>query len=55
MSNENLGATGAGDFESWPGEVSEICYPSKADNTDQPAIYYSSGNRGRPLLVALQV
>lgn len=38
----------------WPGVVQDIRYPSAADNTDQPAMYYDSGSKNkRPLLVAL--
>ncbi len=51
--NKNLGATGAGNSESWPKDVCEISYPCRADKTHQPAMYYASGNSGRPLLVGL--
>ncbi len=38
----------------WPGEVREIHYPSAADNSSQPALFYTpSGSQPRPLLVAL--
>ncbi len=38
----------------WPDAVRDIRYPSKADNTDQPAMWYASGSKEkRPLLVAL--
>jgi dienelactone hydrolase len=38
----------------WPEVVQDIRYPSAADNTDQPALYYDSGSKKkRPLLVAL--
>jgi len=39
----------------WPKEVREIKYPSKADNTRQPALFYAPAVRGepRPLLVGL--
>ena len=39
----------------WPKEVQEIKYPSKADNTRQPALYYAPAGRDepRPLLVGL--
>jgi len=38
----------------WPEAVQDIRYPSAADNTDQPALYYDSGSKKkRPLLVAL--
>jgi len=53
MSNASLKKIESDECKIWPDEVSEICYPCKADNTDQPAFYYSSGNQGRPLLVGL--
>ena len=39
----------------WPKEVQEIKYPSKADNTRQPALFYAPAGQGepRPLLVGL--
>ena len=39
----------------WPKEVREIKYPSKADNTRQPALFYAPAGRDepRPLLVGL--
>ena len=39
----------------WPKEVQEIKYPSKADNTRQPALFYAPAGRAkpRPLLVGL--
>ena len=39
----------------WPKEVQEIKYPSKADNTRQPAMFYAPAARSepRPLLVGL--
>ena len=39
----------------WPKEVQEIKYPSKADNTHQPALFYAPAGRAkpRPLLVGL--
>lgn len=51
--NENLGPGADGDYDCWPDEVREIHYRSAGDDSDQPAMYYSSGSRGRPLLVAL--
>lgn len=41
-------------IQPWPEPVQEIRYPSAADNTDQPALFYDSGSKQkRPLLVAL--
>ena len=39
----------------WPKDIREIKYPSKADNTRQPALFYAPAVRGepRPLLVGL--
>ena len=39
----------------WPKQVQEIKYPSMADNTRQPALFYAPTVRGepRPLLVGL--
>lgn len=44
----------AGNRAPWPPAVREIHYRSAADGTDQPALFYASGNAApRPLLVAL--
>ena len=41
-------------LQAWPDAVRDIRYPSAADDTDQPALYYDSGSKERrPLLVAL--
>lgn len=41
-------------IERWPAQVKEIKYPSKADNTDQPAMYFAPDSKApKPLLVAL--
>jgi len=39
----------------WPKEIQEIKYPSKADNTRQPALFFAPAGRAkpRPLLVGL--
>jgi len=39
----------------WPAEVREICYPSSADDSQQPALFFAPAIRGepRPLLVGL--
>ncbi|MCK5455955.1 MAG: right-handed parallel beta-helix repeat-containing protein [Melioribacteraceae bacterium] len=38
----------------WPKEVKDIRYLSKADNTEQPALFYNSGSKKKkPLLVGL--
>jgi len=38
----------------WPAQIQKIAYPSSADNTRQPALWYASTNHAaRPLLVAL--
>lgn len=38
----------------WPDEVKEIRYLSRADSTEQPALFYDSGSQQKkPLLVAL--
>jgi len=41
--------------QGWPGAVLEIKYPSKADNSEQPALYYKPPDSAsmRPLLVGL--
>ena len=41
--------------QGWPGAVLEIKYPSKADNSEQPALYYKPPESAsmRPLLVGL--
>jgi dipeptidyl aminopeptidase/acylaminoacyl peptidase len=40
--------------EIWPTEVREVSYRSSADNSSQPALFYSpDGTQKRPLLVAL--
>ncbi len=42
------------DDASWPKEVQDIQYPSKADNTKQPALWYETPDtRLRPLMVGL--
>jgi len=38
----------------WPAQVKDIKYPSKADHTDQPAMYFAPESKEKkPLLVAL--
>ncbi len=41
-------------IERWPAQVKEIKYPSKADNSDQPAMFFAPDSKEKkPLLVAL--
>lgn len=41
-------------IERWPAQVKEIKYPSKADNTQQPAMFFAPDSKEKkPLLVAL--
>ncbi len=41
-------------IERWPAQVKEIKYPSTADNTDQPAMYFAPASKEKkPLLVTL--
>ena len=41
-------------IERWPAQVKDIKYPSKADNTDQPAMFFAPDSKEqKPLLVAL--
>lgn len=42
------------EFKGWPSEVQAIEYPSDADGTNQPALFYNPGGETpKPLLVAL--
>lgn len=41
-------------IERWPTQVKDIKYPSKADNTEQPAMFFTPDSKEKkPLLVAL--
>lgn len=49
-----ISSSGSGDIQGWPKEVVAIQYPTTADNSQQPALFYRPPTDAkRPLLVAL--